>query len=268
MKPNFCRRTCVGGIVLLLCSIASKSQVDAQVSNDGLLIEYRYETSGGVGVMDGASATGQIDDTGLLPSIHGIGSGSDMTGLSYDADVPTGIGSSFSLNFPSPESAGNFVRIPITDGDALSSITDEDFRVETWFKTTDTGRSNLVSSYVGPRTSLNLELHTSNRGRIYVQGPTDTTDLNLTLPTDSRDGQWHHLAGVRFENTVELYYDFVLVGDLPDVAGSYTINKPEFFLGMDGRASGTPRFQGSLDDVRIYDTALSAEEIEKLANVE
>ncbi len=255
MKSNFFRRTWVGGIVLLLCAIASKSQVGAQVSNAGLLIEYRYETSVGVGVTDGASATGQIDDTGLLPSIHAIGSGAGMIGLSYDADVPTGIGSSFSLNFPSPESAGNFVRIPMTDGDGLSSITDEDFRVETWFKTTDTGRSNLVSSYVGPRTSLNLELHTNNRGRIYVQGPTDTTDLNLTLPTDSRDGQWHHLAGVRFENTVELYYDFVLVGDIPDVAGSYTINKPEFFLGMDGRPSGTPRFQGSLDDVRIYNSA-------------
>ena len=255
MLSEFFRRTWVGGIALLLCATANTSQVDAQVSNAGLLIEYRYETSGGLNVSDGSSATGQIDDTGLLPRIHAIGSGSNMAGLFYDADVPTGIDSSFSLNFPTPENANNFVRIPMTNGDALSSITDEDFRVETWFKTTDTGRSNLVSSYVGAPTALNLELHTNNRGRIYVQGPNGTTDLNLTLPTNSRDGQWHHLAGVRSENTVELYYDFQLVGEAPDVAGSYIIDKPEFFLGMDGRPSGTPRFQGNLDDVRIYNSA-------------
>ena len=255
MNPDIYKKTAFAGAVILLTAISNLPRVDGQVSNAGLLIEYRYETSGGVGVTDGASAAGQIDDTGLLPSIHAIGSGGDVVGLNYDADVPDGIGSSFSLNFPSPESTDNFVRIPMVDGDALSSITTGDFRVESWFKTTDAGRSNLVSSYVGDATSLNLELHTNNRGRIFVQGPSDITDLNLTLPTDSRDGQWHHLAGVRNGGTVELYYDGALVDSVADVAGSYTINKPEFFLGMDGRPSGTPRFEGNLDDVRIYNSA-------------
>src|SRR5690606_26985296 len=121
------------------------------------------------------------------------------------------------------ENADNYVRIPMMEGDALSSITTGDFRIETWFKTTDTGRANLFSSYVGTATALNLELHTSNRGRLYIQGPTSVTDLNLTLPTDSRDGQWHQLIGLRSGDNVELYYDGVLVNSTTDVAGSFII---------------------------------------------
>ena len=246
----------VSGMLGLVLVLMPGSSVFGEVSTDGLLIEYRYETSGGVVVQDGASAAGQVDDSGLLPQINAIGSGGgDVAGLFYDTNVPDGIGSTFSLNFPSPENPANYVQIPMTEGDELSSITLEDFRVEAWFRTTDTERSNLVSSYSGSVTALNLELHTGNRGRIYVQGPSATTDLNVTLPTDSRDGQWHHLVGVREGDLVELYYDGELVGDMLDVAGSYIINKPDFYLGMDGRASGTPRFEGNLDDVRIYASA-------------
>lgn len=78
---------------------------------------------------------------------------------------------------------------------------------------------------MGPVTALNLALHTSNRRRIYVQGLGATTDLNLTLPTDSRDGQWHQLAGLRSgsdnvnlelhtDNRVRFYVDGPSVTDL------------------------------------------------------
>ena len=235
---------------------AAAQQVE-RISPAGLLIEYAYETSAGVRVQDGASAAGQIDDSGPTRQWHAFGSSVSLEPLSYDPKVPDGIGSGFSLRFPPPENAANYVMIPLVEGDGLSSITLGDFRVETWFRTTDVGRSNLVSSYVSSAepTALNLELHTNNRGRIYVQGPSHTTDVNVTLPTDSRDGQWHHLAGVREGGIVQLYYDGDLVGSAPDVAGGYVINKPAFYLGTDGRLSGPPRLEGNLDDVRIYASA-------------
>ena len=212
-----------------------------QVSRESLLIEYRYETSGGVSVFDGAVATGQIDDTGIFGTNHAIGSsGESFIGLTYETDTPADIGSSFSLNFPSPESIANQVSIAMTAGDALSSITLEDFRVEAWFKTTDTGRSNLVSSYSEPiTTALNLELHTGNRGRIYVQGPNATTDLNLTLPEDSRDGEWHHLAGLRTGNIVELYFDTEnwLVKPSTEQAASRSTNGNSFWAWMDDQTT-------------------------------
>lgn len=241
----------------LVVALANITVVNGQVSSDGLLIQYQYETSNGVPVSDGASAAGTIDDTGLPPTINAIGSGGadSPIGLFYDENVPEGIGSQFSLNFPSPELADNYVEIPLEFEDEFSSITLGDFRVETWFRTTDAGRSNLVSSYTGEVNALNLELHTDNRGRIYVHGTEGITDLNVTLPTDSRDGMWHHLAGVRTEDIVELYYDGELVGSTGDIAGSYIIDKSAFYLGMDGRPSGTPRFEGNLDNVRVFSSA-------------
>ena len=82
---------------------------------------------------------------------------------------------------------------------ALARITEGDFTIETWFRTTDTGRNILLGNYSGGyQGALNLELHTDNRVRIYVQ-PVDgaTVDLNISAATvgiDTRDGKWHHLA--------------------------------------------------------------------------
>lgn len=129
-----------------------------------------------------------------------------------------------------------------------------DFRVEAWFKTTDTGRSILAGSYAGPVTSVNLELHTSNRGRIWIQGPTAPSDLNVTLPTNSRDNQWHHLAGVRQGNVVRLFYDGALVGSMTDAAGSFVISQPAMYVGRDNRLGDTV-FNGALDNVRFYASA-------------
>ena len=232
------RKVCV---VFFACLLMTPLTTVGQVSRESLLIEYRYETSGGVSVFDGAVATGQIDDTGIFGTNHAIGSsGESFIGLTYETDTPADIGSSFSLNFPSPESIANQVSIAMTAGDALSSITLEDFRVEAWFKTTDTGRSNLVSSYSEPiTTALNLELHTGNRGRIYVQGPNATTDLNLTLPEDSRDGEWHHLAGLRTGNIVELYFDTEnwLVKPSTEQAASRSTNGNSFWAWMDDQTT-------------------------------
>ena len=76
------------------------------------------------------------------------------------------------------------------------------------------------------------------------------------------DGNWHHVAGVISATSVSLYYD-----------GSQRVTKPnsdpilyrgaELWAGRD--ADGDHRFQGSLDDVRIYTRDLSQMEIEQLA---
>ena len=232
----------------------------AEEGTPGLVAEWSFETSEGEAVTDGQLAVGVVDETAgdANGPYDGTGNGDPegqgASGLAYSNDTPSGIGSSHSLVFPAPEIAANHVRIPMAADDGLATMTIGDFRVEAWFKTTDTGRNILSGSYVGAATSLNLELHTSNRGRIYVQGPSSTTDLNLTLPTNSRDGNWHHLAGVRNGGTVELYYDGALVGSRPDTAGDYIINKPAVFIGRDNRTTSVI-FNGSIDDVRFYNSA-------------
>ena len=225
----------------------------------GLVAEWLFETTDGSPVSDGQTAVGQIDETagkegGPFAGTAIGGPTENITGLAYSSDVPDGIGSTRSLTIPAPEDPNNHVRIPLDENNALTQLPIGDFRIEAWFKTTDAGRNILAGSYSGPATSINLELHTSNRGRIYVQGPNSITDVNVTLPNDSRDGNWHHLAGVRRGQTVQLYYDGELVGNAADTAGDFVINKSSFYIGRDHRTTSVV-FNGSLDNVRFYNSA-------------
>lgn len=154
---------------------------------------------------------------------------------------------------------------------ALRRITLGDFTIETWFRTSKTGRNILLGNFsAGGTGALNLELHTENRVRIYVQPPTGTgrtTDLNLQadqIGINTRDGEWHHLAGVRRDGTVFLFLDGKSVGRVQDTAGSYALDGETFHLGRDAR-TGSTILDGDLDHVRLWSRGLDDDEVAQLA---
>ena len=160
-------------------------------------------------------------------------------------------------------SVASGLSVPLTP--PLRRIAKGDFTVETWFRTTNAGRSILMGNYSGGyRGALNLELHTDNRVRVYVQ-PADgaTVDLNVsasTLGIDTRDGQWHHLAGIRRAEEVLLYLDGRLAGQRADDAGTYELQGDRYFIGRDSR-TGSTVLNGDLCRVRLWRRALSHEEL-------
>ena len=80
------------------------------------------------------------------------------------------------------------------------------------------------------------------------------------------DGQWHHIGLVYNRDTFKrhLYVDGVEVAKDTDYVG-WTSWDGGLYFGA-GRGLDPPSFFfGLIDDVRIYDMALSAEEIEELA---
>jgi len=148
---------------------------------------------------------------------------------------------------------------------ALARVTEGDFTIEAWFRTTDAGRNILLGNYSGGyRGALNLELHTANRVRIYVQpveGP--TVDFNIsaeTLGINTRDGRWHHLAGVRGGGQIYLYLDGQLAGQGGDRAGSYTLKGDTYFIGRDSR-TGSTTLNGDLCQARLWRRGLSEKEL-------
>jgi hypothetical protein len=50
----------------------------------------------------------------------------------------------------------------------VSDVTLNDFTLEAWFRTTDPGRGILMGNFAPQTASLNLELHTDNRVRLYL----------------------------------------------------------------------------------------------------
>jgi hypothetical protein len=86
------------------------------------------------------------------------------------------------------------------------------------------------------------------------------------------DGQWHHFALVRAGNAISLYLDGALQGSSSNAGAGGPITTNLRALGTDrvwakeNFAQPQQRFlQGSLEDVRIYNRALSAPEIGALA---
>jgi hypothetical protein len=153
---------------------------------------------------------------------------------------------------------------------ALRTMTQNDFCIEAWFRTTDSGR-NILAGNFSPNYSgaFNLELHTENRVRLYLQSAEDgrTVDLNVqasSLGIDTRDGQWHHLAAVRRDGVNYLYLDGRLARQAPDRAGSFALQGDFFFIGRDSR-TGDTAFAGDLAHLRLWRRGLSGEDIAALA---
>jgi hypothetical protein len=84
------------------------------------------------------------------------------------------------------------------------------------------------------------------------------------LEIDTRDGQWHHLAGVRRGGQVFLYLDGERAAQGEDTAGRFDLASDFFWIGRDSR-DGPTQFNGRLDNVRLWDRALRATEIRAVA---
>jgi hypothetical protein len=82
----------------------------------------------------------------------------------------------------------------------------------------------------------------------------------LAVSGAQNDNQWHLATGVRNGNNVYLYVDGVMVAS--DTSGTGNANNNELVTIGGDDASPTYRpFQGLIDDVRIYNVALSADEV-------
>jgi tetratricopeptide (TPR) repeat protein len=77
--------------------------------------------------------------------------------------------------------------------------------------------------------------------------------------TSANDGKWHHIAGVFDGSTLYLYIDGVLEA-AKSGANSVSISKHNVLIGANAQVPGR-EWNGLIDDVRIYDYALSQAEI-------
>ncbi len=154
---------------------------------------------------------------------------------------------------------------------ALRQVTQGDFTVEAWFRTSDTNRNVLLGNYSAAfRGALNLELHTDNRVRLYLQSVSSgTVDRNLSAGAiNTRDGQWHHAAGVRREGKCYVYLDGQQLGaEANDTAGAFDLQGDDWWIGRDTR-TGATEFNGDLDEVRLWARGLSSNEVARLASGE
>lgn len=162
------------------------------------------------------------------------------------------------------------LQIPLTA--ILQGVTRGEFSIETWFRTTKVGRNILIGNYIAPTSgALNLELHTDNRVRIFLQPPPAQgiakqilVSAESELGINTRDGSWHHLVATRSGGDLSLYLDGNLAGTVGGAGASFDLEGEYLYLGRDHR-TGDTTLDGALDCTRIWLRCLASNEVHALA---
>ncbi len=147
-----------------------------------------------------------------------------------------------------------------------------------WVKTTMSGGSGDTAK--GVIYGKGGDTSGGHRYGLYVNE--DTDDGHLTLVTDDdvtkytpdsdaiiSDGAWHHVVGMRDGTELRMYVDGIPDGDTETISPSYDLSgthQYNAYLGAitdydDTSPTLFKFFVGSMDDVRIYDYALSHAEV-------
>jgi len=160
-------------------------------------------------------------------------------------------------------------RVPLTEGSALKRLPRGDFTAEAWFRTTSTTANVLFGTYPGTGAGVvNLQLEGNSQAMLYWRtNATATAERVQVTPPESlrgRDGNWHHLAGVRSGTTAYLYMDGVQIGSTNVAAGAFDLGGSHLYIGQDGRGN-FGLFNGEIGDARLWTRALSSNEVATLA---
>ncbi len=125
------------------------------------------------------------------------------------------------------------------------------------------GNDTVAASYLDFGTLGGV--NTANLGGVYLRNRTASTQ-ELLRGSALNNGQWHHIAYTvnAAAEITEVYIDGTLAGTNTTPAFAFPAFN-NFEVGRLGRSSPTDAYAGSVDELKIFDTILSASEISALA---
>jgi len=227
-------------LVVLICSRAPADL------NAGLMLYYGFDTNQGSVVIDqsGQGHTGTV--------LGAVWTNSGFAGGAYSFDGNSSIDCGNVLDLASPTSALTacaWIKVDTSSTNACMAVV---------------GKNQEPSPYTGWMLDVDLTRNMAAADLIAVY-PERSTSL---APRDVLDGQWHHLAAV-FENTsttltTTIYVDGEKVASNLFV-GSHgsTVTTSDLMIGR-RTTNGAWPFVGLIDEVRIYNRALSPDEVKDL----
>jgi hypothetical protein len=161
----------------------------------------------------------------------------------------------------------------ITAGDANgANVGLSDFTISAWIKTPAAGSgfprivdkdfgTDGYAFYIDPAGSTGVAL-----AGMYQDGGRVSDGAKNVF-----DNQWHFVAVTAHRNgTADYYIDGGVDGpsyDISSKSGVALSNSSDLIIGRPSPLSGTDAFGGAMDDVRIYNRALSSSEVQQLYNL-
>ncbi|MBT3199105.1 MAG: LamG domain-containing protein [Phycisphaerales bacterium] len=156
---------------------------------------------------------------------------------------------------------GDYLRVDGSDTLATGMPTgDGSYTIAAFIQTTTAGKGIIGWGSYGSGASVNALRTDGAKLLNYSWG--GGVDYSASAPT-ILDGQWHHVAATydAASSTKRLYFDGAEIGS-GKVIGDLTVGAQKFRIGSTNNGE---YFNGLLDDMRVYNTALSESEISGLS---
>jgi hypothetical protein len=181
----------------------------------------------------------------------GTNNGTLVSGAGYAAGE---VGQAFSLN-------GAGACVSISDSPSLDVFANG-ITIELWLKVNQvTANSSWMWIVAKGNTSWRLE-GTEGAKSVTFSTTGVSANVDMTGSRNVNDGQWHHVAAVYDGTNKYIYVDGTLDVSAP-ATGLIAQNNQPVDLGQNSATTGNT-FNGLLDEVSIYNRALSASEIQAI----
>jgi len=136
-----------------------------------------------------------------------------------------------------------------------------------WIKTTDSNESIIDTKNAGSNTA-GYDMRVASNGAAHLRVANGSAQQSTTSNKLINDGQWHHVIGIidRISSKLLIYIDGSLDKEITlTLTGSFSTSK-FLAIGSYGVNAGNGNINAQLDDIRIYNYALSAMQVKKVMN--
>jgi hypothetical protein len=203
----------------------------------------------------------KLDETTGTTASDSSGNGNigTLTGAGFDFNtfsVPGQFGRALDFN--------NSGRIDVTNNSGLPSNLSGPFTVAMWLNSGDwDGRDDVLVQYSINGLGFSIGLNVGNGLNFGISSGTNTA-AGFTETTTLANNSWAHLAAILNPTgggIQSVYVNGVLATEDNNVA--FGVINPGFFIGARGPLNSQP-LEDIMDDFAIYNTALTAEEIQDI----
>ena len=210
-------------------------------------IRFARFTESDLGLPDGAPGPTTPDRSGLANHAYLRGGPAAVTGRFGPARDFDG--------------ADDHLQLPYAESLALGA---GDFTAMTWFRYGASTASQAIFWGYGINEFSQFWLR-AEPGSSRIRGlfTTNGSTASVSSTRAYNDSAWHHVALQRRTGTLSLWIDGAQVASVAAPSGSISPGRP-FRMYVGQRLDGLHRFDGTLDEVRIYRRALTAAELQRI----
>jgi hypothetical protein len=238
-----------------------------------------YDSARHTVVLFGGIATGVPGDTwelkapscvarppGMINWWPGDGNATDIVGgkhgtLQGNATFADGkVGQAFSF-----DGTGDFVRLPANPAWNFGT---GPFTIDFWEKSSSTTTTIMFALALGSYSFKNLEFDFNDGSGLYLYwNSSGANRISVGSLGAYTDGQWHHIALTRSGTTMTLYVDGSPVGSATYAPAIDVSNTGFNYIGAHALGYSLT-WKGEIDEVEIFNRALSASEIRGIFNAD